>query len=113
MISESKPQPSPPPSSPHPPPKTPWCSQHMKLDGRLGMRAEESLQPEVQSFGQRASISVCLTASPILPELPLGAGRQFFHVPPDRFSAPSGAGSQDLRAGKTQTSTAILGTRAV
>lgn len=51
--------------------KTPWCSQHMKLDRRLEMRGGESLQPEVQSFGQWASVSVHLTASPILRELPL------------------------------------------
>jgi hypothetical protein len=87
MVSESN------PPHHHPSPmtlKTPWCSQHMKLDRRLGMRRGESLQSEVQSFGQRASVSVHLTASPILRELPLVPVNNYFNFPQISSSAQWG-----------------------
>lgn len=93
--------------------KTPRCSPHLKLDRGMGMRGGESLQPEVQSFGQWASVSVHLTASPILWELPLVPVDNSSNFPALGSSAQVGPGSQDLRAGKTQTSTVILGTHAV
>lgn len=76
------------------------------------MRGGESLQSEVYSFGQRADVSVHLTASPILWERPLVPVNNSSNFP-HRFFSPGGAGSQDLRAGRTQTGTVILGTRAV
>lgn len=79
-----------------------------------GMRGGESLQPEVRSFGQWASVSVHLTASPILRDLSLVPVDNSSSFPaPHRVFSPDEAGSQDLWAGKTQTSTVILGTHAV
>lgn len=68
----------------------------------MGGRGGGSPQPEFQSFGQWASVSVHLTAAPTLQELhlvPIDNSSNFLQIV---STTPSGAGSRNLRPGKTR-----------